>query len=250
MSHITVFPVKIKRSCSTPVNLLQCPGVPWCTVWEPNIFTKSLLLTPFHSTPQFIQSYSQSCSVSDQIKAPKRTAKPDDIFTLRTILTGLFESGITITKSIARSSKNKFDNTEGLVVRCTSWGSLWLFCEGNIRRGRDAGRAPDGQRNCGGAVGLEDGGRDAYEVKSLGLHLGLRCSSFFHSDCQNSLPHPHSWADVSIYPSCLSLEAEGQQGTLFLASSSFLLSITPGWKGQGFLPPTRQGLSCHILTSS
>lgn len=138
MPHITVFPVKIKRSCSIPVSLLQCPGVLWCTVWEPNIVTKSLLLTPFHSTSQFIQSYSQSCSVSDQIKAPKRTAKPDDIVTLRTVLTGLFESGIIITKSIARSSKNKFDNTEGLVVQCTSWGSLWLCCERKFRRGGDA----------------------------------------------------------------------------------------------------------------
>lgn len=130
--------MKVKRSCSTPVSLLQCPGVPWCTVWEPNIVTESLPLTPFHSTSQLIQSYSQSCAFSDQIKAPKRTAKPDNIFTLRTILTGLFERGRTITKSIARGSKNAFDNTVGLVVRCTSWGSLWLCCEGKMRRGGDA----------------------------------------------------------------------------------------------------------------
>lgn len=75
MSCITVFPLKIKRFCSTSMSLLQSYRVPLCTVWEPNVFTKFLLFAPLHSAPQFIQSYSQNCSVSDQKKKKKSTKK-------------------------------------------------------------------------------------------------------------------------------------------------------------------------------
>lgn len=102
MSYITVFPLNIKRSCSTSVSLLQSYRVPLCTVWEPNVFTKPLLFTPLHSASQFIQSYHESCSVSDQIKAPKRIAMPDDVFTLRTILIGHSESHKTTTRSLSQ----------------------------------------------------------------------------------------------------------------------------------------------------
>ena len=101
-------------ACGTPVNSLQCSGVPQCTDWETNvlgwpessfgflvrchrkaqtdflaspIFTKFLLLTPLHRISQVLQSHSQSCSVSYQIKAPEGAAKWLHVFTLRAILT-------------------------------------------------------------------------------------------------------------------------------------------------------------------
>lgn len=105
------------------------------------------LTTLLHSTPQPIQSYSQGCSVLDQIKSPKRT-KPDDVFILRTILTGHFESCKAITRSIARSSKNKLDSTEGLVVRCTSWALSGCDVKDNSEGEPvpSAGQGPDAYR--------------------------------------------------------------------------------------------------------
>lgn len=153
MSCITVFPLKIKRSCSTSVSLLQSYRVPSCTVWKPNVFTKFLLFTPLHSAPQFIQSYNQSCSVSDQIKAPKRTAKPDDVFTLRTILTGHFET--TNNNQVTKPEVLKLNLViqRRLTVRCTSWGSLWLWRINQKGRQCHQLDQPDGYRNCGAGKG-------------------------------------------------------------------------------------------------
>ena len=108
MSWTITLLLKTKRSCATPVNSLQCSGVPQCTDWETNvlgwpessfgflvrchrkaqtdflaspIFTKFLLLTPLHRISQVLQSHSQSCSVSYQIKAPEGAAKWLHVFT-------------------------------------------------------------------------------------------------------------------------------------------------------------------------
>lgn len=127
-------------------------------VWEPSIFTRFLLLSPLHCIPQFIQSYSWSCSVSDQTKAPKRTANPFNVFTLRTILTVHFECCKTITRSLARNSKNKLDNTQELVSRCTSWGSLVVMWRIN-HKGRPCHQLDSPQMDIGtaaGVVGMED----------------------------------------------------------------------------------------------
>lgn len=111
--------------------------------------------------------------------------------------------------------------------------------------------APDGQRNCGGAVGPEDGGRDAYEAESLGLALGLWGSSFFRSDRRKVSPCPPRLGRCFYRRP---LPEPGGRRTAGTSFSCFLLISplhpAPGWKGQSFLPPARQGLSSHILTSS